>query len=84
MWVINCAGSAQYREGGNILKKLLGLALMAMLAFGGASAFAADAPACTGPVSLDCDVDGDGDEDCDIYVSVPEGGVELCEVAPSA
>lgn len=72
MWVINCAGSAQYREGGNILKKLLGLALMAMLALGGGSAFAdPTTPACDAPADVACTTeDENGDEQsCTVYIA---------------
>lgn len=67
-----------------MLKKIFGLMIAGLLVFGGSAAFAGEAPACSGPISTDCDNDGDGDEDCDIYVSVPDAALELCEVAPSA
>lgn len=60
------------------MKKILGLMLVAMMAFGGASmAFADAAPACTGPVSTDCDNDEDGDIDCNVYVAA-EGADAIC------
>lgn len=60
------------------MKKILGFMLAGMLVFGGASlAFADEAPACTGPVSTDCDNDEDGDIDCNVYVAV-EGADAIC------
>ncbi|HEX9697351.1 MAG TPA: hypothetical protein VGB64_13690 [Actinomycetota bacterium] len=64
------------------MKKIFGLMAAAALVVGGSFGFAAAAPggACEGNIDADCTIgEGDDQEHCDLYVSVPEGELFVCE-----